>query len=438
MGCRVDVVCPSQHPVTKTRAIRRVYAYRAFWPLASLRAAIESSAPDMIIPCDDDAAMHLQRLSAVKGAAGTTAQALRTLIERSLGTPDACALALTRGRLLAAARSEGVRIPKTAEVATLAELDELLMQHRYPVVLKRDFSCGGQGTAIVGSSEEARVAFIRMTSRPSIVKAVARMFLDREPSVFLNSWQSTRRAVSLQEFIPGRAANRAVACWRGEVVAGISVEAITTQHATGPATVVRVIDNQEMTDAVSNLVRRMGISGLWGVDFVLEATSGHAYAIEMNPRATSICHIPLGAGRNLPAALYTQLTGIAPAAQPARVDRDIIAIFPGEWRRDPTSSHLHSAYHDIPWDEPEFVRQCIGKAWHERGLLARLWAVLHSKPTPLVVADSASQSPQAPVALRTGPTSSQRAAVAQSDSGPTPPRFPPARVDPADVAPAAI
>ncbi|MDO8705398.1 MAG: ATP-grasp domain-containing protein [Sulfuricaulis sp.] len=381
MGCRVEAICPRQHPVTKTRAIRQIYPYTALKPLVSLRAAIESAAPDLIIPCDDNAAAHLHRLYVHAGEAGPAANALRALISRSLGTPEACALATARGRLMALAAEEGVRVPETTVVSTPNELNIWLAQHKLPAAIKIDCTWGGQGVAIVRNHKEAQRVFGLMASRPAMVNAMVRMFLERDPSFFLNSLNGTRRTITLQDFIPGTPANRAVACWQGQVLAGISVEAIRTQGPTGPATVVRVIENPEMSEAVNRLVRRLGISGLWGIDFILEAVTGAAYLIEMNPRATPICHLPLGAGRDLPAALYTQLAGTAPRAAPATIDHDVIAMFPGEWHRNPASPYLRSDYHDIPWGEPGLIQDCIDRPWSERGLIARWWTRMRPKPS---------------------------------------------------------
>ena len=383
MGCRVEAICPRQHPVTKTRAIRRIYPYAVLSPLVSLRTAIKMGAPDLIIPCDDDAAIHLYRLYVHGDGVGPAADALRVLIERSLGAPEACALAAARGQLMALAAEEGVRIPETTVIAAPGELHAWLRQHQSPAVIKGDCTWGGQGVSIVRNYEEARRAFSLMVSRPEIVNAMVRTLLDRDPSYFLNSLKEARRTVTLQEFIPGTPANRAVACWQGRVLAGISVEATRTQHPTGPATVVRVIENPEMSEAVNRMVRRLGVSGLWGADFVLEASTGAAYLIEMNPRATPICHLPLGTGRNLPAALYTQLAETPPIASPAMIDHDVIVMFPGEWHRSPASPYLRSHYHDVPWDEPELIQDCIGRPWSERGLLARLWARMRPKPSML-------------------------------------------------------
>jgi hypothetical protein len=112
---------------------------------------------------------------------------------------------------------------------------------------------------------------------------------------------------------------------------------------------------------------------------MLETSTGAAYLIEVNPRATPICHLPLGGGRNLPVALFTQLTGTQPLAMSAKLDHDVIALFPGEWQRDPASPYLHSAYHDMPFGEPGLIQDGMEGLWSERGWIARLWAHMRRK-----------------------------------------------------------
>jgi len=379
IGCHVEAICPRHHPVSKTREIGHIYPYAVLRPLVSLRAAIRSAAPDLIIPCDDNAAVHLQQLYMNADEAGSAEDPLRVLLARSLGSPEAYAMATARGQVMTLAAKEGIRIPETAVVSELSDLKVWLTRHSVPAVIKIDRTWGGQGVSIIRNHEDAQSVFERMTSRPEIMNAVARMLLDRDPSFFLNSLKEAPRAVTVQNFIVGTPANRAVACWQGQVLAGISVEAIKTQHPTGPATVVRVIENPEMSEAANRIVRRLGISGMWGLDFILEASTAAAYLIEINPRATPICHLPIGEGQNLPAALYTQLAGTSPLALAAVTGHDVIAMFPGEWHRNPASPYLRSGYHDIPWDEPGLVQECLDRPWAERGLISRLWARMRPK-----------------------------------------------------------
>jgi hypothetical protein len=42
-------------------------------------------------------------------------------------------------------------------------------------------------------------------------------------------------------------------------------------------------------------------------------------------------------------------------------NEETIALFPQEWNRDPASSLIRSAYHDVPWDSPTLVRACISE-----------------------------------------------------------------------------
>lgn len=368
-GAMIQCACPKHHPARRTRAVQGLHAYSALQPLTSLRAAIAASRPDLVIPCDDDAARHLQQLHA---RCGPRDAGLRQLIERSLGAPDACALAADRGALIALAVAEGVRVAPTTQLDTPAQVSEWAALRSFPAVLKTDGTWGGLGVAVVGDAEQARRTLAHMAARPSLSNALVRMLLDRDATSLLTALRPGRRGVTSQEFIVGTPANRAVACWRGRVLAGISVMALHTQHATGPATLVRIIDHPEMASGVARLVGRLGLSGFWGVDFMLDE-NGAAHLIEVNPRATPITHLVGRDGQNLAAALLACLTGLAPIAAGARIDNETVALFPGEWRRDAASPHLFAAHHDVPWGEPALVQELARRPWSERGWIARLW-----------------------------------------------------------------
>lgn len=380
LGCHVEVICPREHPAGKTHAVSKIHLYAALSPLKSLYAAIRLAAPDFIIPCDDTAAVNLHQLYTSVGARSPAANLVHQIIALSLGMPEACTFATARGQLIALAAEEGVRVPDTTVITALAGFESWLTQFGFPAVIKADHTWGGLGVVIVRNMQEAQSAYQYLTVRPSIGKTIAHIFLERDLPLFINSVKRMQRIITVQRYITGTPANRAVACWQGQVLAGISVEAIHTQHLTGPASVVRVIEHREMTEATARLVRRLGVSGLWGMDFILEASTGSAYLIEMNPRATPISHLVLGPGRNLPAAIYAQLIGEPVRSPPVTITQDTIALFPGEYQRDPRSAWLHFGYHDIPVDEPELVDVCLDLPWSERGLIARIWAHFRKQP----------------------------------------------------------
>jgi hypothetical protein len=114
-----------------------------------------------------------------------------------------------------------------------------------------------------------------------------------------------------------------------------------------------------MSLAAERVVRRLNLSGFVGFDFMIEGDSGRSYLIEMNPRVTQAGHLPLGPGRDLPAALCAAVSGKAVHVAPKITENDTIAFFPQEWLRNSESPYLFSGFHDVPWDEAEFVRACV-------------------------------------------------------------------------------
>jgi hypothetical protein len=114
------------------------------------------------------------------------------------------------------------------------------------------------------------------------------------------------------------------------------------------------------------LARKLGLSGLIGFDFMIEAATGAARLIEMNPRNTPVCHISLGPGRDLIGALTVQLSGREKPHNAAATSNDIIALFPDAWMADPESNFLYSGYHDVPWDEPALVNELIRPKLRDR------------------------------------------------------------------------
>jgi predicted ATP-grasp superfamily ATP-dependent carboligase len=179
--------------------------------------------------------------------------------------------------------------------------------------------------------------------------------------------------MSVQGYVDGWPANIGVACWQGEVLAATCAEAVATTSATGPSTVARLIDNPEMIDSATRIVKALGLSGMIGFDFMIEAATGAAYLIEMNPRNTPICAIRLGHGRDLAEALVARISGRPVRERPPRTERDIVVFFPDTWREDPASHFLHSGYHDVPWEQPDLVRTLMLPDRRDR---YRIWRVL--------------------------------------------------------------
>jgi biotin carboxylase len=241
----------------------------------------------------------------------------------------------------------------------------------FPTVLKADGTSGGDGVRIVHTLEEAKRSFEELQGPPLLARAVKRALVDRDKTLLWPSILRRRPVVNAQTFVGGNEATSTIVCWKGAVLAGLDFEVVKKTSSAGHATVVRVIENTEMSDTVQGMVRRLNLSGFYGFDFMLEADTCNAYLIEVNPRSTQVGHLSLGTGRDLPAALYAALSGETLEPSPKVTDNDTIALFPQEWIRDPESGFLRTAYHDVPWEEPDLIRDCVSNrkkqsAWYSR------------------------------------------------------------------------
>lgn len=373
-GCAVQVVCPAGHPVEKANAAERVHKYQGLTPVASFANAIAAAHPDLLIPADDLATQHLHKLYGRELRKGKSGGQLCSLIERSLGAPEGFAVVYRRTAVMTLAREEGVRVPETRVISDANELKKWSAQTGFPFVLKADRTSGGTGVKVVDTFEEAELAFRKLQAAPGFRSAIRHASKERDSTLFWPSVLRQRRTMNAQAFITGPEATSTVVCWEGTVLASLHFEVLYTAYSAGPATVVRLVENVEMLSAAEKIVRRLNLSGFQGFDFVLEASSGNPYLIEMNPRATQAGHLTLGPGRDLPAALYAAISGDAVRTSPKVTENGTIAFFPQEWIRDPASPFLRSGYHDVPWEESGFVRECIhgphkhsiGNAQHSR------------------------------------------------------------------------
>jgi hypothetical protein len=360
-GCVVDAVCPAGHPLGQIKAVRKTYHHRGLMALQSFADAIAAVHPDFIIPGDDLATSCLHRLYDRELQRGEVGRPVCQLIERSLGSPESFPIVYERAAFMKLAREAGIRATKTAVIASLAELRNWILQAGLPTVLKANGTSGGTGVRVVHTLEEAEQAFQALQSPPLFLRAVKRALIDHDRTLLRPSLLRSRSVVNAQEFVSGREATSAVACWQGTVLAKLDFEVLHKRDSAGPSSVLRLIDNAEISAAAAAMAARLNLSGLHGFDFMLEAHTGAAHLIEINPRATQVGHLRLGPGHDLPAALYAALTGESVRPASRVTNNDTIALFPQEWLRDPKSPFLRSAYNDVPWEEPELVRACVRK-----------------------------------------------------------------------------
>ena len=365
-GCTVEAVCPARHTLGKMRAVRRTYTYRGLMPLKCFTDAIATAKPDFIIPGDDLATSHLHRLYEREKLRGEAGRSICELIERSLGSPQSFSAVYARASFIEMAREQNVRAPETEVVSSVEELRKWIVRTGLPAVLKVNGTSGGDGVRLAHTLEEAESAFRTLQAPPLVARAMKRALVDRDKTLVWPSLLRHRSVVNAQTFVAGHEATSAVACWEGAVLASLHFEVINKRDSAGPSSVVRLVENADMPSAVEKMVRRLKLSGMHGFDFMLESHTGNAYLIEINPRATQVGHLALGPGRDLPAALYSALSGDPLHAAPKVTENDMITLFPQEWWRDPSSAFLTSGYHDVPWEEPELMLACVSKRWKQK------------------------------------------------------------------------
>ncbi len=385
-GSNVSAVCPiRRHFLLKTRAVRRTFPYSGIHPLESLTAAIESTKPSIVVPCDDRGVEHLHELYARARSRGAADNYMVALLERSLGSPDSYPIVSSRFDLLSIAREEGLRVPETKLLTGKIDLKSWRQGHLFPWVLKADGTNGGRGVRIAHTLGEAEDVYLEIGRPYQAKRAIKRLIVNRDPFWLRPWWKRSSPAVIVQSHVQGRPANCAVACWEGRILAGLCVEVVSAQGLTGPAIVVRVVENREMMIAAERIASRLGLSGFFGLDFMIEDGSDEAFLIEMNPRCTPLCHLQLGKGRDMVGALWTQLSGQSLREAPPVTQNDLIAYFPQAWTSK--SDLLQSSFQDMPRGEPDLVQELL-RPWPDRSLLFRLASKGHNLTSTVVTQKS--------------------------------------------------
>jgi hypothetical protein len=349
-------VTPPYHGIRKLKAANFCASSRYSGMMTTIAAAIETWSPDILIPCDELALSHLHELHALASRKpGRHGKRFLELIQTSLGDPTSFSIARKKSDFIAFASREGIAVPDTVIVRDESDLREHLSAATYPLVLKVDGSWGGMGVRIVRLPEEADRAVAELLSQSSWSHTTKQALKRLSFEPLGRRFRNPAPTISLQRYIKGWPACRAVACREGEVMGGFSVRAIQTSSETGPSTVVQMVGNQNMVGIAEHIVRRLRLSGLIGFDFVIEAATGRAFLIEMNARATPTCHLALDGEDDLVGALAARFSGERRRRPGAKIASNAIALFPQELWRDPHSDYLHSSHHDVPWDNPKFI-----------------------------------------------------------------------------------
>ena len=366
-GWYLEAISPKDHPFRYVSKITKRYSYAYRDPVASLRQAVQSGNPDLLVPCDDAAVLLLHRLHSLLPEC-------RPLIEHSIGPAFSFPTVSSRLLLMQLAKDLDIRTPETAGLRHTEELRSWFDRHDQSHVLKRDGTFGGKGVAVVHTLSEAERAFESISKGPSLANRVSRWLALGDPLAFWNAKEHQAELI-VQRFVQGRPSNILFVCEQGSIRASLSVEVLLTEGITGAALVARTIEHPEMLLAAEKIAQTLGLSGFHGLDFILEAETDRAYLIEMNPRCTQLGHIPIDGQGDL-ARFLGPITAITHESYPSIPRSQIVAFFPQSlWSlREPVMNC--PIYIDVPWMEPALVRELMKRDWRERRLLGSLYARL--------------------------------------------------------------
>jgi hypothetical protein len=377
-GCAVEALCPPGHPLRHISGVLRYHVYSRINSLRALQQAIAATNPTLVIPCDDGVVWQLHQLY-------QTQPELQTIIADSLGAAANFEVVDNRERLLEVAQELNIRVPRTSRVESVEDLRTWFEHIGDTVVLKRDGTWGGNGVRVVRSLAEGEQELTRLLRRTGWAFACKRMVVDRDP-LALWSKRHQKPIVTVQEFIPGRPANLMMACWKGQVLGAVTVEVLWSQGATGAAMVVRLINHGEIARAACKLAKRLELSGFHGLDFVLDADSGAAYLIEMNPRCTQLGHLSISGQGSLAGLLCNKL-GMPSAITPhparfAGLTPGQTIAFPKAFSGNPPFANLGGGYQDLPRDQPALMGELLKEDWPNRQWPARLYHRIRPQTSP--------------------------------------------------------
>ena len=325
---------------------------RRFEPMirGSVERAFRAFRPDIIVPCDERAVSVVGRW--LGPDAPHLSPGLLDCLSRSLGSTGTFARRYSKLETLALAREVGVDCPRDVVVDSLRSCEAAAATFGYPVVLKISHGAGGAGVVLCRDAAALRATWAEFTSRYSAWKSLRRKMLKRD-------WFGEGHSFLVQEFIAGSPAMSCASAWGGRTLSVVSGLVRATAGRMGPASVATICGHPAIEDATRRMVAGMGASGFVSFDFVV-AADGAVKLVECNPRPTQILHLAPLIGLDPARALRAALAGGECAASGADAAVDV-AFFPQEWKRDCTSAALRTAYHDVPWDDPELLRAMLGK-----------------------------------------------------------------------------
>ena len=369
LGCVVEMMAPAGHPAVIACGVHALHRYDPLHPVPSLQRALAKAKPVAVVAVDELMVHALEELwwtsDSKHAAVAARDKATRELIRHSVGDNRTLAVGRSRMEQLKVAQEEGVAVPETVTVGRASGVEAAMRQVGMPMVLKADISSGGRGVVMIDDAGKAREAWKSLHRPVNLSRAVLRGLRYGEWAHLRRSAKRETREITAQRYVSGPERTGMAVCRDGEVLGCECMEVVRTWVARGPSSVLRVVRDEEMESAMRRMVKRLGVSGFCGFDFIVEPKngeegSGKLLLIEVNLRPTQMVHLPLGTGRDLVAAYVREVLGVEGVQdRVAATSGELIALFPQELQRDPESEFAAQGYHDVPWKMPRLIELAL-------------------------------------------------------------------------------
>ncbi len=339
----------------------------------SIDRAVRASHPDLIIPADDASVCLLHDLAARRPEHAP-------LVERSLGHPRHYALLRSRRAFLDLAHSLAIPCSATRLIDSRAAIDAIGCT--FPTVLKYDGTSGGYGVVLAHNAEELHQGYRMLMRHRLPLRSLKRLFINADVPSLYRCANLPAEEITHHAYIPGTPANGLFVAKQGEVLAQIQVRVERALSATGASVIVERIHHPAILEAAQKIAAHLQLSGFFGLDFILHAETGEPWLLEINPRATQLCHIPLDPAHNhfatLADAAYTLAADCAtPPPLPPQPIHPRLAFFPQALTLPPEDPILASAFLDRPESEPDLVAEMERPVWPDRRPWLRLYNAIN-------------------------------------------------------------
>ncbi len=261
-------------------------------------------------------------------------EATRAMIARSLPPLPAAMLLDNDASFIASEANGPCGAPPSLASPNEADALRFADEIGYPVMLKRNAYAGGVGVTRCDDAAALRTALANGRANP------------RDPGF------------AVQKFVAGAVHCVAISGVSGRVAAAFStIKHVKMSEPHGLVTVLKHAPRADIMQHASEAYARFGLNGFAGFDYIVDAHD-RAWFIEINQCVVGESHFSACFGVDLTASMLALMRG-APLPTPQPPTHECAALFPAEWVRDPQSPFLHSAFHDVPWEDPPVLAALI-------------------------------------------------------------------------------